>query len=313
VIRSLVQFALAVLTAVMLSGAACGPSQPAPNPVPDAGSSDGGDDGEGGDAGDEGDGGGDGQPDVDPACLTGGSGGATENLEVQPFTDDAGRTSHFHVYAGKVDTSRTVGLVLHFHGDGAWEFDNPQYRLRQMADLAAAQNLLFVALKSPDRTKGTTWWQSGDANAAWLRDFLDQQIFARYDIDRSRVLLVGYSGGAEFNTHFLVAKHSGLFCGGGALMYGGGGRPYAAKASDFDPGFVEAFRMHWYTGQDDDGYASCSNDGFNGYEAAQRGAARYREFGFTVTEEYPPGIDHCNIPFLDVFEAQLDAGLVSPP
>src|SRR5690606_4428963 len=55
VIRTLVQFALAALMAVMLSGAVCGPSHPPPDPVPDAGHTDVGDDGNGGDAGDDGD------------------------------------------------------------------------------------------------------------------------------------------------------------------------------------------------------------------------------------------------------------------
>lgn len=306
-IRNAIHLILALLVAMTLS-AACQPGTPGPQP--DAGHLDGGDTGDEEDSGDAGDGGDTGE---ERACRTGGSGGTTENVEAQVFTDDEGQTSQFHLYADEVDTSGTVGLALYFHGDGAWEFDHPEHRLRQMADLAAEQQLLFVALKSPDRAQGTTWWRRGSANARWLRDFLEAEVFSRYDIDRARVLLVGYSGGAEFNTYFLVAEHSDLFCGGGALMFGGGGPPGGLMTSDFEPDFVQVFRMHWYTGQDDDGHGSCTNDGFEAYEAAQDGAALYRRLGFTVTEAYPPGIDHCNIPFLEVFEGQLDAGLVSGP
>ena len=138
---------------------------------------------------------------------------------------------------------------------------------------------------------------------------LEQEIFPKYNVDRARVLLVGYSGGAEFTTQNLVPQHADLLCGGGAVIFGGGGRPWG-RGTMFAPEFVSAFKMHWYTGQDDTGCSDCSCDGFDAFSASTGGADYYEARGFTVTLEQPEGIDHCNIPFDMVIEEQLNAGIL---
>ena len=253
----------------------------------------------------------DGPKSAEPACLSGGSGGAMQDLLMQSFTDSGGLSGLYHVYASRVTPGTPIGALIYFHGDGADEFDNPGYGLDEITAQAAANHLLMVALRTPD-TATTTWWQNGDRNATWARELIEKQIFARYAIDRSRVLLVGYSGGSEFIAGNLVPDHSALMCGGGALMFGGGTPPWGA-GSMFARNFVSHFKMHWYSGLDDTGCSACSCDGFNALTASTDGSNYYKKLGFSVSLEQPAGIDHCNIPFADVLKDQLAKGIVSPP
>jgi poly(3-hydroxybutyrate) depolymerase len=225
---------------------------------------------------------------------TGGSGGSMSDATFRTFTSPTtGRTGKYHLWTGGLDASKPVGLMLQFHGDGAFEFDHPDssYSLGGPDGIRAQarrHNMILVAMRSTN-TGSSAWWRSGEANADYVRDLVQHVVYARYDIDKKRSWLVGYSGGAQFITQYLLPKHSSLFDGGGAVVFGGGGAP-RVTAPPFAPGLANDFPMHWYTGARDDG--SCSGSGFNALRDANSGSSFYRRRGFPVTVEQPNGLCH---------------------
>jgi hypothetical protein len=245
------------------------------------------------------------------AAPTGGSGGASSDLLRQSFTASNGLTSQYHVFGAGVPTDRPVGLLVQFHGDGAYEFDNPgsSYSLGGPAGIVAEakqHNLLTIAALSPDKQGSVTWWEQGSQNADYVRDLIQKVALDKYNIDTENIWLVGYSGGAQFITQFFVPKYSGMLGGGGSVVFGGGGTPRVTPAA-FDPALVGDFPMHWYTGLADDG----SDNSYNALRDARAGSAHYAGRGFAATLESPAGVDHNGLPFGKVVGEQLDKHQVS--
>lgn len=156
-------------------------------------------------------------------CTTGGSGGAAEDVENQTFADSTGRRSSYHLYAAGLTLSRPVGLLVFLHGDGGSHFRNTR-TLKQIVAKGKAANLIGLAVLTPD-TSSRTWWRQSDRNAVYLGELIEN-LYARYNIDRRRVLLTGFSGGADFTARYFVPHFSSKLCGGGAVPFGGGGPPY---------------------------------------------------------------------------------------
>jgi poly(3-hydroxybutyrate) depolymerase len=224
------------------------------------------------------------------AGSSGGGNDATSQTFRSPST---GKVGKYHLWASGLDTSKPVGLMLQFHGDGAFEFDNPNssYSLggaKGIREEARRHNMILVALRSPD--SGTAvWWRGGAKKADYVKDLVEQVVYARHDVAKDRSWLVGYSGGAEFITRYLLPKHSSLFGGGGAVLFGGGGEPVVGGPS-FGSAFTGAFPMHWYTGARDDG--TCADSDYDALGDANEGSRFYRGKGFPVTLEKPAGLCH---------------------
>jgi predicted peptidase len=224
----------------------------------------------------------------------GGSVSSLVDATFQTFrSPSTGRVGKYHIWASGLDTSRSIGLMLQFHGDGAFEFDNPAspYSFGGAGGLrtqAKRHNMILVALRSPD-SGSPAWWRGGEVKADYVRDLVEQVVYAHHDIAKDRTWLVGYSGGAEFVTRYLLPKHSSLFRGGGAVLFGGGGKS-VVRGSPFDPTFVAAFPMHWYTGASDDG--TCGDSDYDALSDAKEGSSFYRKAGFSATLETPRGTCH---------------------
>ncbi len=222
------------------------------------------------------------------------------------FTSSAGVTSQYHVYAAGV--TEPAGLLLQFHGDGAYEFNNPtsSYSLGGASGIVAqakARNFITVPVLSPDRASGITWWRTGSKNADYVRELV-ADLKVRYGVRTDRIWLVGYSGGAQFISQYFVPKYSSVIDGGGAIVIGGGDKP-AVSAAAFSAGFKANFPMHWYTGANDTGW---DGDGWNALAAAQRGQAWYANAGLRTTYEWPAGVSHTlNGKFGEIVAKQLDA------
>lgn len=248
---------------------------------------------------------------VPASADTAGSGGTTSDLMNQSFTASNGLSSQYHVFAAGVPTNRAVGLVMQFHGDGAYEFKNPNssWSLGGPSGIVAqakARGMLTIAALSPDKVGSVTWWEQGSANADYVRDLIRAAAFSKYDIDTNNIWLVGYSGGAQFITQFYLPKYSSMVHGGGSIVFGGGGVPRVA-VTPFSAGLTSGFRMHWYTGLDDNGA-----NGYNALSDARAGSAYYKGMGFPATLESPAGINHDNINFGKVVGEQLAKYPASP-
>lgn len=169
------------------------------------------------------------------------------------YTSPAGTTSQYHVYAEGVDFSKPVGVVFYFDGD-YWRNDqskvyDPSGELTQMAASAAAQNMLFVPVISPDTNRydaGVTWWENMDRNGEFFRSFASSFIAAN-GVDSSNVWTMGYSGGAEFITYELNTKPQTWRNGGGSIMVAGGDSDGSVDAD----ATTKASPMYWWVGAKD--------------------------------------------------------------
>lgn len=208
------------------------------------------------------------------------------------FTASNGLTGEYDVYAEGLARELPLCAVFVFHGDGAYEFYHPtsSYSLGGPTGIIAAAHAhgcITVSLLSPDGSD--TWWQNGTANARYFHDLLSK-LTSEDNVDSSRIWLVGYSGGAQFITQFYLPRYSSQIDAGGAIMFGGGGRPDSVDPPDFPSSLTANFPMFWYTGADDDG--TTSPDEYNAIRDAKRGEAFYQDQGFNTSHEYPPDTAH---------------------
>ena len=238
------------------------------------------------------------------SASTGGEGGAFNDRTFQSFTASNGLSSQYHVYADGLPADEPVGILLQFHGDGAYEFQNPSssYALGGSDGVVAQareHGMITVPVLTPDTDGSVTWWEQGAENADFVRDLLDQ-LYGQYNIDQERVWLVGYSGGSQFITQYFLPQHSAMIGGGGSVVFGGGGAPFGA-AWTADAGLTADFPMHWYTGQDDNG-------SYDALQDANKGSAWYGGQGFATSLETPAGVAHdLSGTFGAVVGQQLDA------
>lgn len=222
-----------------------------------------------------------------PPANTNGKGGTMTNRSFVTYSA-AGKTSQYHIYAQGVDTTKPVGLMVHFHGDGAEEFSNQKLKLNQLSAVAKDNNMILVSIKAPNKDK--VWWQGIEGNGDYARSLILNEVHAKYNIDTSRSWLVGYSGGAEFISYEMMEEHSDLFTGGGAFMFGGGGSPESFARTP-SASLKKNFTPIWYTGLDDD--LNNSDPGWSAIDTAREGYNFYKSTGFTKAQMVTPaGIDH---------------------
>lgn len=207
--------------------------------------------------------------------------------------DQVGQVDHdlgnVRVYTEGVDFSRPVGVVVRLHGDGAYEYHHPEYRLDGLAEIAAQHNQILVAPLTPD-TGTTTWWRESEANADWLAGLMEQQVLPTYGVDRSDIWWRGYSGGVELLARELIVTEPQLVTGG-AVLLGGGGRPWGVDTDAAARAAAQVGPLTWVTGTADDGTDPRSP--VDAHAAVREGAAWYRDQGFgPVSEFYPEGVDH---------------------
>jgi hypothetical protein len=227
------------------------------------------------------------------AGSTSGSGGPlTDRLDV-PFTA-VGYTSDFHVFAAGLDWSKEVGLLLYTDGSGGYGIDNPNATYLLDADgtaglvaVAKKHNLLLVTPEAPapgcDGTDNCWYDSQAVGKANWARAVVDH-IYTQYPISRERVVVSGYSSGAQFTTRWFVPAHGaavqedGLFF---PIAYGGA----PAVAATFPASYKAAVHGHWDTGTADSAYSTSSWGAIGGH-------SWYRANGFQTTSSWPSGVGH---------------------
>lgn len=222
------------------------------------------------------------------------------------YRDAAGTTSTYHLFTSKVVNARPVGLVVYLDGDGMYGHRNPTstWALGGSGGVVAQAGsrgyaTLSIATPSADRT----FWTKGAVNAAYVASLIES---IRTELGVQRTWLVGYSGGSQLITKYLLPAYSSIFAsGGGAVITGGGGAPSGSPT--IDPALKTGFRMLWYTGSLDDG--TNSDDGYNALADAKRGEAWYAARGVATSRQEPAGVDHEDLGtrFGTVLGSQLDS------
>ena len=209
----------------------------------------------------------------------------------QPFTAANGAAATYHVWAN----GRPAGapVLVWLHGDGAFEhtYVNSSYVFGGRAGLQKAckdRGVICVSAQSPDTTGTRTWWENPARNVTYLAELLTK---LRRDYGSTRFYLAGFSGGAQFITQYFIPQKSTMLGDeGGAIVFGGGGKPVTPPAPTFSASFKSGWWMHWATGALDD--AEHSDEGYDALGYAKAGSAWYRTAGFPVTTEWIAGKDH---------------------
>lgn len=229
---------------------------------------------------------------------TAGSGGPLTDALNVGFVATNTYSSIYHRYVAGLDWTKPVGLMVHFHGDGAFEFNNPtsDWMLggtRGLIAKAKAMNMILIVALTPDDAVGRlTWWQwyGKEENPRYAKDLI-VDILSKYNIDRKRIWFTGSSGGSQFITRYLL-PYFGVeigINGGGFVCFGGGQAP-AASFAPYNPTFKSSWHCQWVVGELDDG--SDEVDGFNALVAANAGKAWYNTQGFSTEVTYLTGLRH---------------------
>ena len=225
------------------------------------------------------------------------------------YTSPAGTTSQYHVYAEGVDFSKPVGVVFYFDGD-YWRNDqskvyDPSGELAQMAASAAAQNMLFVPVISPDANRydaGVSWWEDMERNGEFFRSFASSFIAAN-GVDSSNVWTMGYSGGAEFITYELNTKPQTWRNGGGSIMVAGGGLDEGTPSAA-----LKSQPMFWYANSND-GTGETYPQTWSARGAVEGGYNAYRNAGYTnASATVLNGSGHFDYNFSQILRKSLSKG-----
>ena len=247
-----------------------------------------------------------------PAQATQAASGVAATRTNQTFlsyTSPAGTTSQYHVYAEGVDFSKPVGVVFYFDGD-YWRNDqskvyDPSGELAQMAASAAAQNMLFVPVISPDANRydaGVTWWEDMERNGEFFRSFASSFIAAN-GVDSSNVWTMGYSGGAEFITYELNTKPQTWRNGGGSIMVAGGGLDEGTPSAA-----LKSQPMFWYANSND-GTGETYPQTWSARGAVEGGYNAYRNAGYTnASATVLNGSGHFDYNFSEILSSSLTKG-----
>ena len=128
------------------------------------------------------------------------------------FTSN-GYTSTYHLYAGGLDWSKSVGLLIYTDGSGEYGLKNPNstYLLagnNGMIAVAKKNNMVLLTPLSPNKNcadgDGSCWYMGDPPGyAKWAEDLVTQ-VQSQYPIDKKRIAFGGYSSGAQLATEWWV-------------------------------------------------------------------------------------------------------------
>jgi hypothetical protein len=223
------------------------------------------------------------------SAATTGSGGSFTDQPRTTFTAGNGLKGRYLLYAGGIDRTRPVGLVVYVDGTGEFGVDNPtsSYALGGPSGLVAtskARNMITLAVESPNQS--CECWHTGDTSgyADFLAALIEAKGLGAYAI--SDVWLTGFSSGAQEITRFLVPRHPELMrIGGGWVVFGGGGPP-AGSGTAVTAARMAGVRGHWFTGANDTTVPLTASWG------AQAGERWYGGRGVTTSHEWAAGVGH---------------------
>lgn len=215
------------------------------------------------------------------------------------FTDSRGQTSGYSVWAAHIDPDEPVGMLVHLHGDGGYEYKNTDswYLTGPSGILTTAQarNMILVVPFTPDREideiNAESWWEDIVPHVGWAVE-LTQQILDTYSVDLSRVWFSGFSGGAEAISHQVIPHHLtelGAHAGGFVIL-GGGGPPYEITQTVISSPLKSRFPITWVAGEND--RPEYAYDEYDGRGVAEAGEATYRAYGWNTNIVIVPGKQH---------------------
>lgn len=212
--------------------------------------------------------------------TTNGTGGSKTDQLNQPFSAD-GLSKDYHIFAGGLDWTKPVGLMVYADGTGGYGFDNPNQTYLLDADgtaglvaVAKKHNLLLVVPNAPGKScdggdncwfdnSGETTVAEAEAKARWS-DKLITKVKGQYNLDNSRVVIGGYSSGAQWTSRYFAPRHAESQSVDLAVPIAYGGDPAGADPT-WSAAYKDDIKMSWDTGKNDAAYSTSSWAAVGGY------------------------------------------------
>lgn len=227
-------------------------------------------------------------------------GSLVDSVRQLTFTDSRGQTSGYSIWAAHIDPDEPVGMLVHLHGDGGYEYKNDpdSWYLTGpsgILTLAQARNMILVIPFTPDREideiNAESWWEDIVPHVGWAME-LTQEILDTYSVDLGKLWFSGFSGGAEAISHQVIPHHLESFGAhaGGFVILGGGGSPYEVTQAVISSPLKPRFPVTWVAGEND--RPEFAYDAYDGRGAAEAGEATYRAYGWNTTLVIVPGKQH---------------------
>lgn len=228
----------------------------------------------------------------------------------------AGYTSTYHLYAGGLNWSRPVGLLIYTDGSAEYGLKNPSdtYLLAGgsgMIAVAKRHNMVLLTPLSPNKNcsdgDGSCWYQGDPPGYVRWLESLVRQIQAQYRVDKRRVAFGGYSSGAQLATEYWVPSGAAqrTMTDGVIVAISFGGSPKMSETF-YSPAFKANVHMNWNVGQQDDSWLI--NDETEGPAQGYNGKAGYDHYtrlGFQTSANIIPGLDHDRDDFGSVMDAMI--------
>lgn len=227
----------------------------------------------------------------------------TTRAAAAPRTDQTSKvftgstyTSRYHLYAGGLDWSKPVGLIVYADGSGEYGLKNPRstYLLagkKGLVRVAKRNNMVLLTPFAPNRRcsdGGGSCWYLGDpvGYARWSKQLV-RWVLGRYPIDRRRVAIGGYSSGAQWATQYFAPsggaqriQRNGVIV---AISYGGA--PNTTPVT-FRKRWKQRVHLRWDVGSQDYAYRTRSSYG------VRAGYRWYTNRGFDTSLRVVPGLGH---------------------
>lgn len=225
------------------------------------------------------------------------AGPLTNRLDV-PFTAN-GITSDYHIFAAGLDWSKQVGLLVYTDGSGGYGLDNPNSNYLLDADgtdglvaVAKKHNLLLVTPEAPAPScdgEDNCWYNTSTtpnaaAKAGWA-NALVSYVKSEYTIASNRVVIGGYSSGAQWTTRYFLPRHGEAQSVDLAVAIAYGGAPDPTSSASFTAAYKAATVVSFDTGTADSAYSSQSWGAIGGYNW-------YTNAGFKTDYLWPSGVGH---------------------
>ncbi len=155
--------------------------------------------------------------------ATGGTGGLTGDLELKSAS---GLNFIMNAPADVHTSGKAYGVLVLLHGSTASNYRN---FVKLMADVAKERDLIRVSVLAPN---GQGWNEGGEVAAAdALHALVQNEILAKYNVDKRKVLFSGQSSGGGFLSTNFVPQHAKDYQGG-AFMQCGAASPRVAFTPD---------------------------------------------------------------------------------
>lgn len=192
----------------------------------------------------------------------------------------SGQTATYHVWADSLTAG--AGLLIWLHGDGAYEHANPTSSyVFGGADgvVAQARERGYITISAKTPSGDDTWWNLGLSRANYLLALVDH-LRRGYAVHPARVILAGYSGGAQQVTQYFMNRYGeAMSAGGGLVAFGGGQRPDTTM--QYSHAVKTRVPVRWVVGENDT--AANSPENFDARGIATTAEAWYRAQGFEDT------------------------------